>query len=66
MDTLTFASPLMLRKLFSSKKDDIPIEINLLEVLKSFEMDQTMFIDFCILSGCDYTKTLANIGPKTA
>ena len=30
------------------------------------EMTQDMFIDFCILSGCDYTDTISQIGPVTA
>ena len=29
-------------------------------------MDQTEFIDLCILCGCDYTHTIGGMGPKTA
>jgi len=35
-------------------------------VLKDFEMTPDMFVDFCILSGCDYTETISQIGPVTA
>jgi len=42
------------------------IEIDTLKVLKNFEMTTSMFIDFCILSGCDYSDTIASVGPVTA
>jgi flap endonuclease-1 len=29
-------------------------------------MTTSMFIDFCILSGCDYSDTIASVGPVTA
>jgi flap endonuclease-1 len=29
-------------------------------------MSPEMFIDFCILSGCDYSDTISSIGPVTA
>ena len=35
-------------------------------VLSKFEMDMDSFVDFCILSGCDYTEPIAQIGPITS
>jgi len=35
-------------------------------LLEGFEMTQEEFIDLCILCGCDYTNTIAGMGPKTA
>lgn len=29
-------------------------------------MNQTEFIDLCILCGCDYTHTIGGMGPKGA
>ena len=42
------------------------IEIDSSKVLLDFEMDVDAFIDYCILSGCDYTETISQIGPITA
>tara|TARA_B100000287_G_scaffold435399_1_gene503508 strand:- start:2225 stop:3169 length:945 start_codon:yes stop_codon:yes gene_type:complete len=38
-------------------------EINTDKILEDFEMNRDMFIDYCILSGCDYTDTISQIGP---
>ena len=36
------------------------------EILEGFEFSYEQFVDFCILSGCDYTCTIPKIGPITA
>lgn len=36
------------------------------KILSDLQMTKDMFIDFCILSGCDYTDTISQIGPVTA
>ena len=67
MDTLTFASPILLRHLTFSEARKQPIDvIKLDEVLKGLEMDMDTFIDFCILCGCDYLEPLKKVGAKTA
>ena len=42
------------------------IEIDTNKVLQNFEMTMEMFVDFCILSGCDYSDTIASVGPVTS
>ncbi|KXT13456.1 hypothetical protein AC579_4240 [Pseudocercospora musae] len=67
MDTLTFASPVLLRKLTFSEQRKEPIqEIHLDRVLEGLDMDQNQFIDLCILLGCDYLDPVKGIGPKNA
>ena len=36
------------------------------KILTDLQMTKDMFIDFCILSGCDYTDTISQVGPVTA
>ncbi|XP_014554551.1 hypothetical protein COCVIDRAFT_104673 [Bipolaris victoriae FI3] len=67
MDTLTFASPILLRHLtFSEQRKEPILEIHLDKVLEGLEMDQKQFIDLCILLGCDYLDPIKGIGPSTA
>ena len=35
-------------------------------MLENFGMTTEMFVDFCILSGCDYSDTIASVGPVTS
>jgi flap endonuclease-1 len=42
------------------------IQIDTQKVLENFGMTTEMFVDFCILSGCDYSDTIASVGPVTA
>lgn len=53
MDTLTFGCDRLVRWLSSAKKDTVPTEINLKEVLKGFELSYDQFVDLCIMCGCD-------------
>ena len=64
MDALTFGTKYLLRG-FNNKKEPI-CQIDLKEVLEGFEMNQTEFIDLCILCGCDYTHSIGGMGPVTA
>lgn len=67
MDTLTFNSPVLLRKLTFSEQRKEPIqEIHLDKVLEGLEMELNQFIDLCILLGCDYVDPIKGIGPKVA
>ncbi len=42
------------------------IEMNVNKILSDFKFDANQFLDFCILSGCDYCKNIPKIGPMTA
>ncbi|KAF2773652.1 PIN domain-like protein [Teratosphaeria nubilosa] len=67
MDTLTFNSPVLLRKLTFSEQRKEPIqEIHLDKVLEGLQMEYEQFIDLCILLGCDYVDPVKGIGPKVA
>lgn len=60
-DALTFGCDKILKTSISKI-----IEINTLEVLQNFGMTKEMFVDFCILSGCDYSDTIPSVGPVTS
>jgi len=60
-DALTFGCKKILKTSISKL-----IEIDTDVVLEKFGMTMDMFIDFCILSGCDYTETINQIGPVTS
>jgi len=67
MDALTFGTSILLRHLTFSEARKMPIkEFHLPVVLEGFEMDQDMFVDLCILLGCDYVDKIKGIGPKKA
>lgn len=67
MDTLTFNSPVLLRKLTFSEQRKEPIqEVHLDKILEGLDMDLNQFIDLCILLGCDYVDPVKGIGPKVA
>lgn len=42
------------------------VEIDTKLILERFEMSHDSFVDFCILSGCDYTDPIPQIGPITS
>ncbi|KAJ3206659.1 Elongation of fatty acids protein 2 [Entophlyctis luteolus] len=67
MDTLTFASPVLMRHLTFSEARKLPVmEITLSKVLEGLEMTMEQFIDLCILLGCDYCDSIRGIGPTRA
>lgn len=61
-DTLTFGCRTVLK---TNIKNTIQ-EINLNDVLNNIELSYEEFVDFCILSGCDYCPFIQSIGPLTA
>ena len=61
-DASTFGCPIILKTSINKKIT----EINTNVILQSFEMTYSSFVDFCILSGCDYTEPISQIGPITA
>ncbi|KAJ3098724.1 Elongation of fatty acids protein 2, partial [Physocladia obscura] len=67
MDTLTFATPILMRHLTFSEARKMPVmEIELAKVLEGLEMTMDQFIDMCILLGCDYCDSIKGIGPTRA
>merc|ERR1719401_2407780 len=48
-----------------SQKKQI-LEVSLERALEQLNISMDQFIDFCILSGCDYCDTLKGVGPSTA
>ena len=60
-DALTFGC----EKIIKTSINKI-VEIDTNKVLQNFEMTTEMFIDFCILSGCDYSDTISSVGPVTS
>ncbi|KNC68200.1 hypothetical protein SARC_18246, partial [Sphaeroforma arctica JP610] len=41
-------------------------EFQIDKVLEELKMDMDMFVDLCIMMGCDYCGTIRGIGPKRA
>jgi len=69
MDALTFATPILLRRLTAPESKKLSVyEIHLEKVLGKDGLDLTMaqFVDLCILCGCDYCDSIKGIGPKSA
>ncbi|CAG9570900.1 unnamed protein product [Danaus chrysippus] len=67
MDALTFGANVLLRHLTFSEARKMPVqEFHLDQVLRGLELEQTEFIDLCILLGCDYCGSIKGIGPKRA
>ena len=61
-DAITFGCNKILKT--SINKNIVYIDTE--KILSDLEMTRDMFIDFCILSGCDYTDTISQIGPVTS
>nr|QDO16409.1 flap endonuclease 1 [Lingulodinium polyedra] len=66
-DCLTFGTKILIRNLMAaeSQKKQI-LEVSLERALQQLNISMDQFIDFCILSGCDYCDTLKGVGPSTA
>jgi len=66
-DCLTFGTSILVRNLMAaeSQKKQI-LEVSLARVLEQLNITMDQFIDFCILSGCDYCDTIKGVGPSTA
>ncbi|CAL7938634.1 unnamed protein product [Xylocopa violacea] len=67
MDALTFGCNVLLRRLTFSEARKMPVqEFHHDKVLEGLELNQSEFIDLCILLGCDYTNSIKGVGPKKA
>jgi len=67
MDALTFATPVLLRKMtFANASKSQIQQIDYKKALAGLELNRDQFVDLCILLGCDYCDSIRGIGPKTA
>ncbi|CAL0300164.1 unnamed protein product [Lupinus luteus] len=67
MDSLTFGAPKFLRHLMDPSSKKVPVmEFEIEKILEGLNMTMDQFIDFCILSGCDYCESIRGIGGITA
>lgn len=67
MDALTFASPILIRKMTFANASKAEVQqINYDKAIEGLELTHDQFVDMCILLGCDYCDTIKGIGPKTA
>lgn len=67
LDTLTFGSPKLVRHLFVSEAKKKPvIEVDLNLALEQLGLSMDLFVEFCILCGCDYIDSIKGIGPQSA
>ncbi|AET42633.1 flap endonuclease-1 [Emiliania huxleyi virus 202] len=67
MDSLTFGSTHVIRHINSTDQKKQPtVEYSLPNILNDMGITMDQFIEICILSGCDYTKTIKGIGPTRA
>lgn len=67
MDALTFACPILLRKMnFANASKSVIQQMTYSKALEGLGLDHDQFVDLCILLGCDYCDPIKNCGPKTA
>jgi len=64
MDFLTHGCSYLIRDF--SPKSNVITEYNLDKILFDLNINQTQFIDMCILCGCDYTCKIKGLGPVGA
>ena len=69
MDALTFATPILIRKLTFANQSAKGAQIQTMNYKRAIEglgLTHDQFVDLCILLGCDYCDNIRGIGPKTA
>lgn len=67
MDALTFATPVLVRKMtFANASKSMVQTINYAKAVNGLELTHDQFVDLCILLGCDYCDSIKGVGPKTA
>lgn len=64
IDTLAFGSPIMIKEFTKgeTKEKKTLTCIRLDDLLENFKLNYTEFVDFCILSGCDYNINIRGLG----
>lgn len=67
MDALTFQTPVLVRKMtFAGASKSTVQVLDYQKAIDGLEITHPMFVDLCIMLGCDYTDTIRGVGPKTA
>ncbi len=68
MDTMAYGCPKLIRNCLdkSLKRSDIISIIDYDEIIKGLNLSRNQFLDFCILSGCDYCPSISKLGNITA
>lgn len=67
-DNLVYGCPLLITNINTNfeKQEKEATVVFLKDILRNLGMDQSKFIDFCIMCGCDFNTRIPRIGPKTA
>jgi len=67
MDALTFGTPILARHFTMSEARKLPVlQFSLSTVLNELELNQSEFMDLCILLGCDYCNSIKGVGQVKA
>ena len=66
MDMLTYGISCLLNDMKSAKQGHTCKQYVLNDILSDFNWTHQQFVDFCILSGCDYVDRIPKLGVKTA
>ena len=67
MDAVTFATPILIRKMaFANAAKSEVQTVNYAKAVSGLGLTHDQFVDLCILMGCDYCDTIKGMGPKTA
>jgi len=67
MDCLTFATPVLLRKMTFANKANAEIQVlDYKKAVEGLKLTHDEFVDLCILLGCDYCDSIKGIGPASA
>ena len=63
-DVFAYGCPILITKINTTL--DTCVMIKLEDILKSLELTQSEFLDFCIMCSCDYNRNIPKIGPEKA
>ena len=68
MDSLVYGCPRLIRNCVDKKmkRKDIISIFNYNQIIQDFNLNHNEFIEFCVLCGCDYCKSVPKIGNLTA
>jgi flap endonuclease-1 len=61
-DVLAYGSPIFLTKI--DTLNDTVVYINYQKMLNELDMTNEMFLDLCIMLGCDYNSNIPKVGPE--
>lgn len=63
MDLLTSGTKILLRDYCNTNNNVYKYDISM--ILEKLEIDNNMWVDFCILCGCDYSRRIKGLGPNS-